>query len=156
MTLLNCDVKLYSKRLFWRKIIAVAVFSAALILSVLLVVFRNDTTHTAFLAIIIIADVLCGWFLIAWYSLAISLQSVMLNLASSEKSLTQTVEGLVTEVSENTQIVKNLQCYGVTVENGDGSRIIFVVKDGGIKVEEGKSYKITIVQNIATVAEAAE
>ena len=156
MTLLNCDVKLYRKKLLWRKIIAIAVFLAAVILNVLLAVFRTDATHAAFLSVIIILDIACGWFLIAWYSFAISLQSVMLRLASSDKGLLQTVEGSVTEVSENTQIVKNLHCYGVTVENGDGSRIIFVVKDGGIKVEEGKSYKITIVQNIATVAEAAE
>lgn len=152
MTLLNCDVKLYRKKLLRRKIIAIAVFLAAVILNVLLAVFRTDATHAAFLAVIIIADIACGWFLIAWYSFGISLQSVMLRLASSDKGLTQTVEGVVTEVSEDTQIVKKLQSYGVTVENGGESRVVFVVKDGGIKVEEGKSYTITTVQNIATVA----
>lgn len=156
MTLLNCDIKLYSKKLLYRKITAVAVLGAAVILSVLLAVFRTDETHTAFLAVIIIADIACGWFLIAWYSFAISLQSAMLRLASSDKSLMQTVEGIVTEVSENTQVVKKLQCYGVTVENGGESRVVFVVKDGGIKVEKGVSYSITTAQNIVTVAEATK
>lgn len=155
MTLLNCDTQLYSKKLATRKGIAIAVAVITVILNVLLSVFRTDNTHTAFLVINILADIACGWFEIAWYLFAISMQNKILKLATANAKLTQSVSGTVTDVSEDTQVVSKLQCRRVTVE-GDETRIVFVVDGSGIALECGAKYSVTTVDNIAICAEVTE
>ncbi len=152
MTILNCDIQLYKKRLAMRKIIAILAVALTVILNVLFSVFRSDETHVAFLAINIISDIACGWFLIAWYQFAISNQRKILSLATAKKELTQTVRGNVVAISDSTQVVSQLQCYKVTVE-GNETRVIFVVENCGITLERGVAYNITTADNIAISAE---
>ena len=155
MTLLNCDIQLYRKKLTTRKGIAIAVAAITVILNVLLSVFRTDNMHTAFLVINILADIACGWFEIAWYLFAISIQAKLLKLATANSELAQNVSGTVTSVSGDTQVVSKLQCRKVTVE-GEETRIIFVVDDSGIMFKCGVKYSIATVDNIATYAEVTE
>ena len=155
MTLLNCDKKLYSKKLATKKSIAVAVVFATAALNVLLAVLRTDETHTLFLVINVVADVACGWFLIAWYYFAISTQSKLLKLETAGSERTQKIQGVVTDISEHTQVDAKLPCRKITVA-GDETRVLFAVDGCGITFKYGEKYNITTVENIAIFAEVLQ
>lgn len=153
MTLLNCDIKEYAKKLNIKRITVVCVFVAVLLLNILLTVLRNDQTHVAFLTINIISDIACGWFIIAFYFFAIASQSKLLKLVSADESLKQKITGTVTEISRFAQTVSKFRCVSVTVVNGDEKRTVFVAEGGGISLEKDMSYLLTTAENIVIFAE---
>lgn len=139
----------YNKKIMARVIICIAVALVAVILNILLTVFRTDSTHTAFLVINIVADTVAFCFIYFFVSTQILFRKKLYKLSGKTSGL---VVGEIKEISNNTQTVNGLECYEVTVE-AEGTRKVFLAKEGAVPSDLNGKVKLVLSDNIVVSAE---
>lgn len=153
MTILPCDKTLYKKKLTTKKIIAVFAVAITLLVNILLVALRTESTHTAFLIVNILTDAICGCFLIAFIYFKILPDGKLYSLATFFQTAKQSLCGVVTKISQETITVSKLDCRTVTLVCEKGKRVVYEASIGNIKLEQGKKYEICAADNIVVSAE---
>ena len=111
-----------------------------LLLNILLVIFRNDSTHTLFLLINITSDIACGFYLVYDLSFNLAPQRRLLKLHNRMK---ETISGEITEIESNPTRFANLDCICVHL----GKRRTFLPVDT-LQLSVGMQVELTLVANV--------
>lgn len=141
----------YIKGITVRIVISVAVCLVAVLLNILLTVFRTDSTHIAFLLINIIADIIAFCFVYFFVSTSILPRKRLYKLACREKD-GKTFKGEITEISENIETVNGFDCYELTFQT-DTTLKMFLINGSGVPSDLKGKVKVTVVDNIVVAAE---
>ena len=110
------------------------------LLNILLVLLRTDSTHTWFLLVNIITDIVCGVYLV--YDLSINCGPLWRLLKLSSR-MRETVCGVITEIEPYTTRYANLDCYCVKLDK----RRTFLPA-GTLHLEVGTQVELTLSGNV--------
>lgn len=141
----------YKKSITIRKLISVAVCFVAVLLNILLTVFRPDSTHIAFLLINIFADILAFCFVYFFVSTSIVPRIRLYKLACRVKD-GKIFKGEITEISENIETVNGFDCNELTLQT-DTTLKMFLINGSGVPSDLKGKVKVTVVDNIVVTAE---
>lgn len=141
----------YKKSITIRKLISVAVCFVAVLLNILLTVFRTDSTHIAFLLINIFADILVFCFVYFFVSTSI-VPRIRLYKLACRKDDGKIFKGEITEISENTETVNGFDCNELTLQT-DTALKMFLINGSGVPSDLKGKVKVTVVDNIVVTAE---
>lgn len=130
----------YQKALKKRLCFDCVLAGVTLVLNILLVILRNDDTHTWFLLANIATDIACGVYLIYDLSFRFAPQWRLLKLNDKMK---ETISGQITEIEPYTTRYANLDCYCVKL----GKRRTFLPTDT-LQLEVGTEVELTLSGNV--------
>lgn len=143
-TILGMDKNTYAKKIKNRKIICLIVLLGMILFNVVFTFLRSDKNHSLMLFLNIFIDVLCGWFVIYFYSFWISPQKKLLKVFESKKSK---FRGEIVEISEETETIQSIICYRVVVKTPE-ERVIFLPVKGAIELNEGETWLFSIASGL--------
>ncbi len=144
-SILGSDMRLFTKKLNGEKSICIATLCVTVVLNVLLTFLRNDQNHSLMLWLNIVLDVAAGWFLIFYISCLIAPKQRLLRLFNGKRSA---FEGTVTAISAETQRVRNVDCFTVTLTAGETERQFFLPANTALSLKEKEYVQISAVSNI--------
>ncbi len=113
---------------------------ATLLVNILLVLLRNDHTHTWFLLANIATDIACGVYLVYDLSFHYVPQKRLLKLS---KRMKETLSGVITEIEPYTTRYADLDCYCVKLDK----RRTFLPA-GTLQLEVGMHVELTLSGNV--------
>lgn len=151
MTVLKKDLSDYKKLLNRRITLVIIVAIIAVVLNVLLCVFRSDSTHIAFLVINIITDISAGCFVAAYTLLKIAPERKLYKLCIKGQNFCKSVEGEIESISNTTTCVYGFRCFEVKVSE----KTVYMLDGVGLTLCVGEKLKLKTVQNIIISAEVA-
>lgn len=135
----------YKKQLNRRILGCTLLFLLTVALNIVFTALRTEQNHVWMLLLNILADILCGCFLVYYVNLYIIPRSRLYRLMCRDKIQLQ---GTVSCI--NTEYIRymDVDCHSVTV----GGRRLFLPADT-IALKEGQSYTFHLVSNIIAEAE---
>lgn len=147
--LLGVPQSKYKKGITVRIVICAAVAFVAVLLNVLLTVFRTEQTHVAFLSVNILADIIAFCFIFFFVSTQITPRKRLYKLSTQKGTV---LKGEAVEISETTQTVNGFECFELTVQS-EGVRKVFIVKSSAIPADLIGRVILTVADNIVIEAE---
>lgn len=139
----------YKKGITVRIIICIATVIVAVIINVLLTVFRTDSTHIAFLILNIISDVTALGFVYFFISVSILPRKKLYKISLKPNGK---ISGKIIEVSQNTQTVNGLECYEIILQ-AECCKRVFLAKEGAVPANVSGNVVLTVADNIVISAE---
>ena len=148
MELLGMTIDKYKKKITAQIAVCAVLVCVALLVNVLLCVFRTDETHTAFLAINILVDILALWAVLFIIGVVILPKRKLLRLYERVNS-GDIIKGRVVTLSNATTRISGLDCYEVGLTPDEKAmRKIYVAASGGISIAVNDKVKCALVDNI--------
>lgn len=138
-SVLGQPVHIYRKKLHRRIGLCVSAAVFTLGLNILLTALRTDTNHAFMLTANIVADILCGFFLLYDTQLHIRPQIRLYRLFTRQR---EQLTGTVTHISPQVQRYMDLDCYAVTVDE----RKVFL--PAGTLELKLQTYTLFLVSNV--------
>ena len=145
-TLLGMPLESYRKRYRTEIFVCGSLVCATLLLNILLCVLRTDRNHVWFLLTNILTDTACGWYVIYRVSTRILVMRRLLLLTQKKR---YSICGKIDSVTVETRRIPHLDCMVVLVDG----RKLYLPLQGSIRLEEGTSYHLTVVDNVIVEAE---
>jgi hypothetical protein len=130
----------FGEKLKKRQLFDGALAGATLLLNILFVLFRSDSTHTWFLLANIVTDIACGVYLVYDLSFRCAPQKRLLKLNMRMK---ETLSGVITEIEPYTTRYAKLDCYCVKLDR----RRTFLPA-GTLELEVGTQVELTLSGNV--------
>ena len=148
-SILGTSKEEYRRKLNIYIAITVAVIVITVALNVVLTLLRTESTHAAFLAVNIIADIAAVWFTIFFVSNVIVIKKRLFSLAE-RSAAGETFTAEAESVSANTVRVSFFNCFEVVCTDG---RKFYCAKNGALCVTAGMKATFTLVENILVEVE---
>ncbi len=144
-SIFGSEKAVFIKRLNSRKIICTVLLCTVIAINTVLTVLRTDQNHTLLLWLNIVLDVAAAWFLIGYISLWVLPQQRLLRLCNGTE---RTFEGTVTSITAQTQRVRHMDCFTVTLDADKSQRQLFLPANTALSLTEGDYVQLTTVSNI--------
>lgn len=122
---------------------------ATLCMNIAACCLRTDENHAYMLALNVLTDVACGWFVIYRLETGIFVQRRLLRLVKRQP---RRYEAVVTEISGETRRIPGMDCVLVRA----GERTLYLPQTGTIRLETGIRYTFGLVDNVIVEAESWE